>query len=168
MISIKKISLVLLTGFICCKGVDKEKPIPILPDRPFDKVRLTDLRNQPIDLKQYQGKTIFLNFWATWCKPCKEEIPSIERAQNILRGENIIFLMASGEVTEEITAFKINHNYKLNYARIENSEELDIQALPTTFIFDREGALVFSEMGSRKWDDNNNIDMIRKIINEND
>ena len=76
--------------------------------------------------------------------------------------------MASGESAEEIIAFKADHDYKFNYARIENSEESDIQALPTTFIFDREGRLVFSEIGSRQWDEKNNIDMIRKIIDEND
>ena len=168
MTSIQRISLVFLTGLFCCKGMDKDKPIPILPDRPFEKVRLTDLENKPIGLKQYEGKIIFLNFWATWCKPCKEEMPSIERAQNILRDENILFLLVSSESTEEITAFRVNHNYKLNYARVENSEELDIRALPTSFIFDAGGTLVFSEMGSRQWDEKNNIDMIRKIINKND
>lgn len=166
MISCQGISFLLLLLLMGCQGIEKDNPAPA--DRPFDKVRLTDLKNKPIGLKQYKGKTIFLNFWATWCKPCKEEMPSIEKAQNILGDENIVFLMGSSESIEEITAFKINNNYKFNYIRIENSEELDIQALPTTFIFNAEGKLAFSEMGFRQWDDSINIDMIRKIINKNE
>ena len=166
MISYRGISFFLLLLLMGCKGIEKDKPAP--SERPFDKVRLTNLQNKPLSLKQYEGKTILLNFWATWCKPCKEEMPSIERAQNILEDENIVFLMGSSESIEEITAFKINNNYKFNYIRIENSEELDIRALPTTFIFNAEGKLVFSEMGFRQWDDSINIDMIRKIINKNE
>ena len=137
----------------------------MLPDRPFDKARLTDLESKAIDLGQYKGKTIFLNFWATWCKPCIAEMPSIQKARDILQHEEVVFLLASAESTEEIKLFRTAHNYPFNYTRIENSEELNIQGLPTTFIFDQKGQLVFAEMGARKWDEKANIDMVLKIIN---
>ncbi|MEO5945426.1 MAG: TlpA disulfide reductase family protein [Chitinophagaceae bacterium] len=166
MTTCQKISFLLLLCILGCKETEKDKAPAAPSDRLFDKVRLTDLENNSIDLKQYNGKTVFLNFWATWCKPCIVEMPSIEKAQNILENEEIVFLMASSEMVEEINAFKVNNKYKFVYARVENSEEIGIQALPTTFIFDREGVLVFSEMGSRVWDDKNNIDMIRTIISK--
>lgn len=166
--SIEKIGLVLLTGLFCCRGMDKDKPVSSIPVRPIDKLRLTDLKNKPIDLKQYEGKTIFLNFWATWCKPCTKEMPSIKKARDILRDEGVVFLMASDESVEEIKEFDSIHNYHFTYAHIENSEELNIQALPTTFIFNAAGKMVFSEIGYRQWDDSNNIEMIRKIIAKND
>ena len=160
----RKISVALLFGIIGCNGEDKDKSAsPVKLDRVIDKIRLKDLNEQSINLEQYKGKTLFINFWATWCKPCIEEMPSIEKAQNILRDKDVVFLLASGESVEEIEDFRVNHDYKFNYVRIENSEELNIHALPTTFIFDPEGNLVFSEMGDRKWDDKNNIDMILKI-----
>ncbi|MEJ7694901.1 hypothetical protein, partial [Daejeonella sp.] len=84
--------------------------------------------------------------------------------QNILRDEEIVFLLASNESIEEIDGFRIKHDYKFDYTRIENSEDLDIQALPTTFIFSPEGNLAFSEPGGRKWDDAGNIKLIREII----
>jgi len=164
-----KISIVLLFGIFACKGGDKDKPVSHTgKDREIDKIRLKDLNGQPINLEKYKGKTIFLNFWATWCKPCIEEMPTIEKAQNILQNEEVIFLLASGESAEEINVFQNAHDYKFNYARIENSEELNIQTLPTTFIFNPKGELVFSETGYRKWDEKNNIDMIRKIVNKNE
>ena len=167
MIGIRIICFVLLFGLLGCNGESKDKTVPVIrQDREFDKVKLTDLKRRPIDLKQYEGKTVFINFWATWCKPCIEEMPSIEKVQNIMKNEDLVFLLASGESAEEIDAFRNAHDYKFNYARIENSEELGIQVLPTTFIFNPEGKLVFSEAGNRKWDDKNNIDMILKIANK--
>lgn len=160
------LSVVLL--FIGCKEVNKDKPVTILPDKTFEKVKLADLKGNSFSLKQYAGKTIFLNFWATWCRPCIAEMPTIEKTQNILNKEEVIFLMASSEATEEIDAFRKTHNFNFNYCLIQNSEELGIQVLPTTYIFNSEGKLVFSESGYRKWDEKINIDMILKIINKNE
>jgi len=166
---IRKISIALLFGIFACKGGAKDKSAShTLKDREIDKIRLKDLNGEPIRLEKYKGKTIFINFWATWCKPCIEEMPTIEKAQNILQNEEVIFLLASGETAEEINVFRNTHDYVFNYARIENSEELNIQTLPTTFIFNPEGKLIFSEMGYRKWDEKNNIDMIRKTANKNE
>lgn len=156
-------------GFMSCNENDKDKTGPVSPaHHEYAKVKLIDLKGQSINLNNYSGKTIFINFWATWCRPCIEEMPSILNAQNILRNENIIFLLASSESLEEIEAFKNACTYKLNFTRIENSEELGIQSLPATFIFNAGGKLVFSETGLRKWDDNNNINLIRKFDNKND
>ena len=131
-------------------------------------MKLKDLNNQLIDLTRYKNKIVFINFWATWCRPCIEEMPSIDRAQTKLQNENIEFLVASNEELDRIQSFIKNHDLKLNYVKLENFEELKIQALPTTFIFDWEGELVFSETGYRKWDDPENIDMITKIINSHE
>lgn len=169
MVNRSLIIFILLTVIIGCNNRAKEK----LADstkliREIEKIRLTDIKGQPISLKQYQGKTIFINFWATWCNPCIKEMPSILEAQNILQKENIIFLLASNESVEKIEEFGNTNKYKFNYVRIENSEEMNVQALPTTFIFNPEGNLIFSETGSRKWNEKNNIDMILKIAKEND
>ncbi|MGK2862192.1 MAG: TlpA family protein disulfide reductase [Chitinophagaceae bacterium] len=137
-------------------------------DTEVKKINLTDLDNAPMRLEQYQGKIIFLNFWATWCKPCKEEMPSIARAQDRLKNENIIFILASPENVDEIEAFKKNNPYKFQYARVENSEALNIQALPTTFIYNTNGVLVFSEMGFRKWDEESNLNIIQKAAGNNE
>ena len=159
------LSLSLLLLVSGCKGGDKDKDVTT-SDSPFDNVKLIDLESNTIDMGQYRGKTIFLNFWATWCKPCLAEMPSIQKAQDILQNKEVVFLLASSESIEEINSFRNAHNYKFYYTRIENSEEINIQGLPTTFIFDPKGHLVFDEMGARKWDEKDNIDMILKIANK--
>ena len=164
------LSFVLLIGIVGCRDAAKEKKDSILPPAStatdIDKIQLTDLKNLGIDIKQYMGKTFFVNFWATWCKPCIAEMPSIQKLQTRLKDENIIFLLASNEEVSEIEGFKNDNNYTFNYTRIINLESLNIQAIPTTYIYNPDGKLIFSETGSRNWDDSANIQMILKIINQ--
>ena len=163
------ILIILFIGIIGCNNRTSEKQNSSSEViRQIDKIRLTDLNGQSHSLEQYLGKTIFINFWATWCKPCIQEMPFIKEMQNILQNENIIFLMASNESPEQIEEFINTRDYKFNFVRIENSEEMNVQALPTTFIFNKKGKLVFSETGFRKWNEKNNIDLILKIAKEND
>ena len=159
---IYKITVLLFIVIIGCKN--KEKDIPVISDKiEMERIKLTDLSNKPVDMKNFHGKTLFINFWATWCKPCVEEMPSIQKAKDILKNENIIFILASDETAEQIEQFEKEHNYGFNYTRVQNPEELNVMALPTTFIFNPDGELLFSEMGNRKWDEKINIDLILKI-----
>lgn len=158
--------LIILCG---CQEANKGKPVAAEANSMvISKIQLRDTNDQPVNWNQFKGKTVFINFWATWCKPCTEEMPSIEKAQSILQNEEVVFLLASGETAVETQDFRANHSYPFNYVRIENLEELNIQALPTTFIFNPKGDLVFSEMGSRNWADSNNINMLLKIAKQND
>lgn len=160
-----KLTLLVFLGTAACNGATKDESgrdeslhINI------DGVKLMDLYGRPVDLKQFKGKTVFINFWATWCKPCLEEMPSIQRAKEILKNENIEFLFATEETTEMIEAFRAKHDYGFKYVKAGNMAELNIMVLPTTFIFDPGGKLAFSEMSYRKWDDPANINIIMKIV----
>lgn len=169
MIILRIINVALFFGLFACNQGDKDRSASHTVKEPgIDKIRLKDMNGQSMNLEKYKGKTLFINFWATWCKPCIEEMPSIEKAQNILQNDDVIFFLASAESAEEIGEFRNNNTYNFNYVRIENSEELNIQTLPTTFIFNPQGELVFSETGYHKWDEKNNIEMIRKTANKND
>jgi thiol-disulfide isomerase/thioredoxin len=154
---------IIIVFVIGCKSKRDSKEHAAKPERVFEKIRLQELNGKKLSLDEYAGKTIFIHFWATWCKPCIKEMPAIIQAENLLQNENVIFLMASGETVEEIETFKNSHDYNFNYVRVENSEELNVQALPTTFIFNSKGDLAFSETGSRDWNKKNNIDLILKI-----
>jgi thiol-disulfide isomerase/thioredoxin len=130
----------------------------------IDKIKLSDMSGQSIDLKQFKGKVVFINVWATWCKPCIEEMPTIKQAQTLLAGKDIEFLFASNEDKERIESFAERRKLDLRFVMLENLEELQIQALPLTYVINREGELVFSEPGYRKWDDSSNIELLNKII----
>jgi thiol-disulfide isomerase/thioredoxin len=158
---LSKICIAILLGFSACQSGDKDTTdIAVKNNRAISRLKLVNLSGQSIDLSQYKGKTVFVNFWATWCKPCVEEMASIEKAQFQLQKNLVVFLLASNEAFSEISQFSANSGYKLNFVRIDNFEEQDIQALPTTFIFDSFGNLIFSESGMRKWDEPGNIQLI--------
>lgn len=128
-------------------------------------VKLSTLTGQSIAMDEFEGKVVFINFWATWCGPCIHEMPSIEKAQTLMKGKDVVFLLASNEELDQITRFSKKHDYDFRYVQLNNMEELKIPALPTTFIFDAEGTLKFSETGSRMWDEPTNLELITKIIN---
>lgn len=155
---------ILLIGLNSCNSGEREKE-SMLKDTDLQKVRLFDLSGDSVDLNKYQGKTVFINFWATWCKPCLQEIPSIAKAQELLKNNNIIFLFASDETVEQIEQFKRTHDFNFNFLRIDNAPELNIMGLPTTFIYNPDGKLIFSEMGFRKWDEKQNSDLILNAKN---
>lgn len=129
-------------------------------------IKLSNLDGSSIDLDQYKGKTLFINFWATWCGPCIREMPSIARAKDQLQSSDIEFLFASNEEVESIQKFQKKNGLDLNYVLAGNMEELRIEALPTTMIINARGEVVFSEIGFRQWDSPSNIELITKIIND--
>lgn len=155
----KKAYFIFLSAVLGCSGAT---------DRDINKVELKELNGIAIDISQYKGKAVFINFWATWCKPCIQEMPTIVQAQTKLKAEQVVFLVASNEEPAQIEKFMKRHDYKFHYVHLENMEGLKIQALPITFIFNPEGKLKFSETGFRVWDDPTNIDLITKIINDHE
>ena len=87
---VSKLSLGLLIVITACKDAAEQQPAV---ENEIDKVKLTDLKGQLVNLDEYKGKTIFINFWATWCKPCREEMPSIQKAMEIMKDGNIEFYL---------------------------------------------------------------------------
>lgn len=128
---------------------------------PVSSIELVDLEGQAINLDDYQGKTVFLNFWATWCRPCIAEMPSIVRAQEQLAKDNYVFLLASDESAKKITRFKDLQDFPLNFVKLESGfMNLGIASIPTTFIIDWKGEIVMDHVGSLAWD---SPEMIEKL-----
>ncbi len=162
--ALREMLLVVLIGAVGCNGPDNRDKAAMPEEKTaITKLMLTDLDGRSIDLEQFKGRTVFVNFWATWCKPCIHEMPSIKNAKAELSKTDIVFLLASNESPDEIREFEKIYNYNFNYARVVNLEELGVEGLPTTFIFNPRGDLVFSETGYRKWDDSTNVETILKI-----
>lgn len=153
------ISLLMLVVAACTskKNADENKSTITL-----ESIELVSLSGEKIDMEQYKDKTVFINFWATWCKPCIQEMPTIENAQSQLKDKDVVFLLASNETAEQIEKFKAKRNFQLQFVQVQNLEALNIQALPATFIFNPEGDLVFSEVGFRMWDTQENLNLITK------
>lgn len=137
--------------------IDTSKPL-------VERIKLVDLNGNEINLESLKGKTIFLNFWATWCKPCIKEMPSMDKAYDQLKGDNFVFLAASDESMKKINKFVAQQDFSFQFVQIQGDIfNLDIKALPTTFIINPEGQIVYNEIGARDWHAQANIDMLLNL-----
>ncbi len=126
-------------------------------------IQLKNLTGGVIDMQQYKGKVLFVNFWATWCKPCLEEMPSIATVISKMKGKPVEFLLASDEGIDQIADFKSAHAYAFDYFQAQNMAQLNVTTLPTTFIFDKNGTLVFNQMGTINWNDKESLDLLLNL-----
>lgn len=120
-----------------------------------------DLAGNAIALSDYHGKKLVLSYWATWCRPCIEEMPSLMRAQDILKDENYIFLLPSDQSVKVIKNFMAKEKFDLSFIKFNGAfSEVGISALPTTFIYNEAGEQVEKIVGGVEWD---SPEMIRKL-----
>jgi thiol-disulfide isomerase/thioredoxin len=138
-----------------------------LPEKLVDRIQLVDMDGNDIDLAQYRGKTIFLNYWATWCKPCIAEMPDIDECAKILANEDFVFLAASDEKIDKISSFLKDSDYSFTIVHSKRSVfDMDIMALPTTMIINKDGEIVYNEVGARKWNSEAELNKLRSYASE--
>ncbi len=151
-----------------CKEVPKEKQSAAeTPALKVEEAAVTssysDLEGNPIALEDYKGKRVFINYWATWCRPCIEEMPDLLKLQAILVAENYVFLLASDESFEKIKKFKRARNFDFNFIKYNGTYgEQQINALPVTFVYNEAGEQVFRFDGAMDW---NTQEVIEKLKN---
>ena len=135
------------------------------------KIRLSSLQGDRLDLEHMEGKMVFLNFWATWCKPCVQELPSIQRASEILGEEGFVFLLASDEDPEKIMNYVFLKGFNMDlmdFVRLDLPfVAAGVESVPTTYLIDRNGNLVMHHVGIKMWDDSETIAELRELSNIN-
>ncbi len=123
-----------------------------------------DLEGNPIEIEDYKGKRVLLNYWATWCRPCIGEMPDLLELQAILADENYIFLLASDESVQKIKEFKNTRGYNFEFIKYNGTHaEQQIYALPVTLIFNEAGEQVLRFDGAMPWVSTEMIKKIKKL-----
>jgi thiol-disulfide isomerase/thioredoxin len=156
-------SLFLLSLFSCNTVIKERKNFSDLESIQL-KTLFVDLNNNQVDLIQYKGKRIVLNYWATWCGPCIKEMPSLKRAEKILQDHNYIFLLVSDEKIKKISEFKNNKSFDFNFLKSSKSiETYGVYSLPTSYIFNENGKKIETIVGTITWDSEQIIEKLKKI-----
>ena len=122
------------------------------------------LDGETVSFSKFQGKTVFLNFWATWCSPCVMEMPSIEKLHQSIDPSKVAFVILSREEEEVVQAFAERESLDLPlYIAEEVPSVFDSSTVPATFIIDSVGKVVFKHTGAVNWDDAASQAFLREV-----
>jgi len=142
---------------------------PVKPGTESIDFTLPDLKGNPVSLKDYRGKVVFLNFWATWCQPCKDEMPSMQALYKSLQGQpfEILALSVDKDGPEVVEAFtkKYNVTFKVLHDRKGTMKEAyKTTGVPETFIIDQNGVIAEKVWGPKDWSDDYSTIMIKDLL----
>ena len=118
---------------------------------------LSDLGGRDVDLSSFKGEVVLVNFWATWCEPCREEMPSLQRLQQKLGGRGFRVVGVNvGEGAPRIRQFLERTPVSFTMLRDADSDVMKawrVRMLPASFLVDRRGMLRYQIVGEADYDD---------------
>lgn len=139
-------------------------PVAPIPALPF---RLQNLDGDYKKLRDYRGQVVLVNFWASWCTPCRAELPSMNRAWNRLKSSGMAMLAINlGEDREAVSAFLRDYPIDFEVLMDERgriSQRWRIKALPTTLVLNKRGQIIYQVIGEREWDQPALIELIESL-----
>jgi peroxiredoxin len=139
---------------------------------PAPDFTLPGLDGEMVRLADQKGKVVFLNIWATWCPPCVQEMPSMEKLYQQLKGEDFEILAVSIDKKGAEAVLPFMKKHKLSFtALIDAKESLKYKyqttGVPETFIIDRNGIIVEKVIGPRDWATPDAIGFLQNLIQKN-
>lgn len=130
---------------------------------------LPDLNGKPVSLKDFRGKVVFLNIWATWCTTCEEEMPSMEALARGLKGRpfEIIAVSIDSESPEKVKKYITRLGLTFTVLHDRSGKIRDVYkttGVPETFIIDQKGIIAEKVIGPRDWSNNENLAAITELL----
>ena len=166
----KKIRFLILAGclalFITACG---EKPVASVgnPAPDFDTL---DLDGKVWSLSKLKGQVVFINFWATWCSPCREEMPSMQRLYTKLPKDKFeMIALFNNDKKPAVRNFVSQLGLTFPILSDEHNfagTKYGLTGLPETFIVDKQGVIREKIIGPAKWDSPENVEMLMRYINQ--
>ena len=114
--------------------------------------KLQTFNGDAFTLQDLAGNVIFLNFWATWCPPCRAEMPAIQELYNQFQ-DDVIFVLVSNENPQTIQNYFTEQGYELPvyFSNSEIPVQLRSNTIPATFIISRKGKIILEKKGAARW-----------------
>jgi peroxiredoxin len=161
-----------IAGFILCSilaatALAEQTLTPIPGKVMAPDFSLQDTNGKTHRLSDYRGRPVIINFWTTWCPPCREELPSMNRAWHQIEEEGIAMLAINmGE--DEDTIFIFSADYPTDFPVLmdqlgEVIEQWPVKGLPTTYVIAPDGTIAYRAIGSREWDAKELLDSVRAL-----
>jgi peroxiredoxin len=132
---------------LAAKTSPAAEPKPVAPNW-----QLRDINGKPISLADFKGKVVILDFWATWCPPCRQEIPGFVKLQRKYQDKGLVIIGVSLDQQGPGVVKPFVRELGMNYPVVMGDEKIvsdygGIEAIPTTFIIDRQGEVVTAHQG---------------------
>ncbi len=132
----------------------------------------TTLEGKTVKLSDYKGKVVFLNFWATWCPPCRAEMPTIEKLwKKLSSNKDFVWLAVDAqEKPDVVKAFiqKTGYTFPILLDTTgQGDAEYGVQAIPTTYVIDKTGHVLGGRAGGKEWDTPEVLQGIEKLLAQN-
>lgn len=160
-------SVVLISLVLNISAAHAKELKPLTPHDPSSALALKDLDGKPHTLADYKGRVVLINFWATWCPPCRAEIPSMQRLKEAMKDKPFTILAVDmAESEADVRQFlKDIKDTKLDFTILMDKDgkalkEWKVFVFPTSYVLDAEGKLRYSLLGSTEWDE---FDTLKKI-----
>jgi len=130
---------------------------------------LTTLDGREVRLSDYRGHVVFLNFWATWCGPCKVEMPAMERLYREYRRQGFAILAVSSDPEGAAVTRPFRDSLGLSFTIAHDQDAVvmrmyGVRTLPHTFLVDRRGVITHQIFGARDWEGAEARDGIQKLL----
>jgi thiol-disulfide isomerase/thioredoxin len=144
---------------------------PIDPPKPAPDLQFVDGDGKNRSLADFKGKVILLNAWATWCVPCRKEMPALDRLQGALGGQDfeVLALSIDRKGMEAVTAFytEIGIQHLDRYLAPSGNDAMDklgVFGIPATYLIDRQGNIIAQKQGPAEWDAPGFVAFFKDII----
>lgn len=168
-----KVLVIGLAIFLAVFGVvwlQSAKYEPLTVGKAAPNFSLPDLSDKSVQLTDYLGKVVFLNFWATWCKPCQEEMPSMEQLYRAYGKDGLVILAVSiDRVTTKKDIPPFVKSMDLTFPVLVDSwgqtdKRYKLMGVPETYIIGRDGVLREKVIGPRDWTRKENLTVIDELL----
>lgn len=147
----------------------EKKPVGLVIGEPAPDFSLVDTKGKTWRLSELKGQVVFINFWATWCPPCLQELPSMQKLYTVLPKDK--FKMLAVLNNDKLPPAQFIANQKgVTMPILDDSDnqagfKYALTGLPETFIVDKQGILREKFIGPEQWDAREHVQMIMKYIN---
>jgi len=140
------------------------------PPSPAPDIIFSDLTGNSLGLEDFRGQVLLVNFWATWCAPCLRELPSLERLQAMLSGEDfrLLALSIDREGGDKVMPFLAENGFDALPVYLDptgaSAAAFDVFGMPTTLLIDRQGREIGRYTGPAEWDESDAVALIRFFL----
>ena len=132
------------------------------------EIKLENLNGKHVNISDFKGKIVFLNFWTTWCPDCRDEMPEMEKLFKQFKEDDFVMVTINlKESSDKVSAFYEKH--KLTFNALLDSDgnvgvAFGIRSIPTTFILDKQGGLLGKAMGPREWGGRKATELFQMLV----